>query len=180
MWQLQYLVSQGLYVLLDFSSTRESEPNLANPQLLAENFGNLWRILTDIPVYKQVLRGRIFPDLVNEPSRWGCQWTSTCASSNGSVSCAPVLSSYGMAAAAIWQVDPSVPIFINGLGQDYNDKWAHCGKAYPGMHWVSVRGAHFCTVIEINGSSLVVALPATSAVGWRAHTHKHKCRHRTR
>lgn len=71
-------------------------------------------------------------------SRWGCQWTSLCATSNGSVSCAPMLQSYGLAAAAIWQVDPTVPIFLNGLGQDYSDKWAHCGRAYPGMHWVSM------------------------------------------
>jgi hypothetical protein len=50
--------------------------------------------------------------------------------------CAPILQSFGLAAAAIWQVDPSVPIFINGLGQDYNAKFSNCGKAYPGMHWV--------------------------------------------
>jgi len=66
-WQIQYLVSQGLYVLLDFSSSRDAEPNLADANLLAQNWGNLWRIFTDIPVYKQVLRGRVFPDLVNEP-----------------------------------------------------------------------------------------------------------------
>lgn len=66
-WQLQYLVSQGLYVLLDFSSTREVEPNVADASILARNWGNLWRILADIPVYKTLLKGRIFPDLVNEP-----------------------------------------------------------------------------------------------------------------
>lgn len=54
--------------------------------------------------------------------------------------CAPILQSFGLAAAAIWQVDPSVPIFINGLGQDYNAKFSNCGKAYPGMHWVSFSG----------------------------------------
>lgn len=67
MWQLQYLVSQGLYVLLDFSSTRDSEPNVADPNLLAQNWGNFWRILADIPGYNTLLRGRIVPDLVNEP-----------------------------------------------------------------------------------------------------------------
>lgn len=67
MWQLQYIVSQGLYVLLDFSSTRQSELNAADSQVLAQNWGNLWRILADIPAYKTQLRGRIFPDLVNEP-----------------------------------------------------------------------------------------------------------------
>jgi hypothetical protein len=70
-------------------------------------------------------------------SRWGCQWTSSCAGPTGSISCAPILQSFGQAAAAIWQVDPTVPIFVNGLGQDHNDKWLKCGNAYPGMHWVS-------------------------------------------
>lgn len=67
LWQLQYLVAQGFYVLLDFSSTRDIEPNVENPQLLAQNWGNLWRILTDIPAYKEYMAGRIFPDVVNEP-----------------------------------------------------------------------------------------------------------------
>lgn len=69
---MQYLVSQGLYVLLDFSSTRDSEVNMQNPAVLAQNWGNFWKILTDIPAYKQQLAGRIFPDLVNEPRCVGC------------------------------------------------------------------------------------------------------------
>jgi hypothetical protein len=67
LWQVQYLVSQGFYVLLDFSSTRDSEINMQNPAVLAQNWGNFWKILTDIPAYKEQLAGRIFPDLVNEP-----------------------------------------------------------------------------------------------------------------
>lgn len=135
LWQLQYLVAQGFYVLLDFSSTREAEPNVSNPALLAENWGNLWRIMSDIPAYKSHMAGRVFPDLVNEPSRWGCQWNSACADTNGTRACAPALQFFGTAAAAIWRVDPSVPIFINGLGQDNSTKWDQCGNYYPGMHW---------------------------------------------
>lgn len=75
LWQLQYLISQGFYVLLDFSSTREREVNVENPELLARNWGNLWRILTDIPAYKEFMAGRIFPDLVNEP-RYIFQFTT--------------------------------------------------------------------------------------------------------
>jgi hypothetical protein len=60
-------VSQGFYLLLDFSSTRDSEVNVQNPAVLAQNWGNFWKILTDIPAYKDQLAGRIFPDLVNEP-----------------------------------------------------------------------------------------------------------------
>jgi hypothetical protein len=66
-WQLQYLVSQGFYVLLDFSSTRDAEPNVSDGAVLARNWANLWRILADIPTYKTHLRGRIFPDVINEP-----------------------------------------------------------------------------------------------------------------
>eukprot|EP00878_Enallax_costatus_P033161 GHUV01036555.1.p1 GENE.GHUV01036555.1~~GHUV01036555.1.p1 ORF type:complete len:425 (+),score=93.87 GHUV01036555.1:481-1755(+) len=135
LWQLQYLISQGFYVLLDFSSTREREVNVENPQLLAQNWGNLWRILTDIPAYKDYMAGRIFPDLVNEPSRWGCQWQDTCHGVNGTRVCAPILQTFGLAAAAIWKADPNVPIFINGLGQDNSTKWDQCGNYYPGMHW---------------------------------------------
>ncbi|KAF8070911.1 hypothetical protein HT031_000992 [Scenedesmus sp. PABB004] len=126
LWQLQYLVSQGFYLLLDFSSSRDAEPNVSNPEVLAANWGNFWRILTDIPAYDTHLRGRV---------RWGCQWQDSCHEVNGTKACAPVLQSYGMAAAAIWAADPDVPIFINGLGQDNSTKWDQCGNFYPGMHW---------------------------------------------
>lgn len=68
LWQLQYLVSQGFYVLLDFASARRQEPNMEQPQLLAQNWGNLWRMLVELPEYKEHLSGRIFPDLANEPT----------------------------------------------------------------------------------------------------------------
>lgn len=74
LWQVQYLISQGFYVLLDFNSQRDWEPNLVYGQLLGHNWGTLWRILTDLPEYKEHMAGRVFPDLANEPSRWNCQW----------------------------------------------------------------------------------------------------------
>lgn len=74
LWQLQYLVSQGFYVLLDWSSTRDNEVNMQNPEVLAQNWGNLWKTLTDIPAYKDNLAGRIFPDLVNEPRQVSWHW----------------------------------------------------------------------------------------------------------
>lgn len=48
-----------------------------------------------------------------------------------------MLRTLGQVAAAIWEVDPTVPLFLNGLGQDYSNKYTQCGRAYPGMHWVS-------------------------------------------
>lgn len=68
-------------------------------------------------------------------SRWGCQWQDTCHEVNGTKACAPILQTFGMAAAAIWQSDPTVPVFINGLGQDNSTKYRQCGNYYPGMHW---------------------------------------------
>jgi hypothetical protein len=69
LWQVQYLVAQGFYVLLDFASHRSEELNMQQPQLLAANWAALWRMLTELPGYQQHLAGRVFPDLVNEP-RW--------------------------------------------------------------------------------------------------------------
>ncbi len=66
LWQVSYFVSQGFYVLLDFASAQSDEPNLMNPTLLAQNWGNLWRMLTELPGYQENLAGRVFPDLVNE------------------------------------------------------------------------------------------------------------------
>lgn len=66
LWQISYFVSQGFYVLLDFQSARKDEPNLTEPTLLAQNWGNLWRMITDQPGYKEHMSGRIMPDLVNE------------------------------------------------------------------------------------------------------------------
>lgn len=73
---------------------------------------------------------------MNHHSRWGCQWTRSCEV-NGTTACAPMLRTLGQVAAAIWEVDPTVPLFLNGLGQDYSNKYIQCGRAYPGMHWVS-------------------------------------------
>jgi hypothetical protein len=67
LWQVQYLVAQGFYVLLDFASHHSEEPNVAQPQLLAANWAALWRMLTDLPGYKEHLAGRVLPDIVNEP-----------------------------------------------------------------------------------------------------------------
>lgn len=71
-------------------------------------------------------------------SRYGCQWDTSCystGSSNSQRACAPILQAFGLAAAAIWRWDPTVPIFINGLGQDYSSRWRQCGHSFPGMHW---------------------------------------------
>lgn len=69
LWQVQYLIAQGIYVLLDFNSQRGWEHNMLHGQLLARNWGTLWQALTDLPEYKEHMLGRVFPDLANEPRR---------------------------------------------------------------------------------------------------------------
>lgn len=66
-WQLQYLVAQGFYVILDFQSAQSDEPNLMEPMLLAHNWATLWQQLTQLPDYATLLAGRVMPDLANEP-----------------------------------------------------------------------------------------------------------------
>jgi hypothetical protein len=53
-------------VLLDYNSNREFDPNMSDPALLARNWGNLWRMMTELPQWN-LMRGRVFADLVNEP-----------------------------------------------------------------------------------------------------------------
>lgn len=146
LWQVQYLVSQGFYVLLDFNSNRWWEPNVQNSQLLAHNWGNLWRALSDLPQYKQHMSGRVFPDFLNEPSRWNCQRDTACYRKDwikqGNITnmvykpvCAPIMQSYGMTAAVIWKLDPKVPIVVNGLGQSRNYHSDLCGGDFQSMSW---------------------------------------------
>lgn len=52
---------QGFYVLIDHASYLEKDPNMANPALFSANWGNLWRMVTELPGYSQKLRGRVFP-----------------------------------------------------------------------------------------------------------------------
>lgn len=54
-------------MLLDFNSQRGLEHNMVHGQLLGRNWGNLWRMLTELPEYKEHMSGRVFPDLANEP-----------------------------------------------------------------------------------------------------------------
>jgi hypothetical protein len=167
LWQLQYLISQGFYIMLDFSSTRDTEPNVQNPALFAQNWSNFWRILSEIPAYKQHMQGRIFPDLINEPSRWGCEWDTACNLNNGSRSCAPALQMFGMAAAAIWRIDPSVPIFLNGLGQDDNNKFPQCRGFYPGMHWGDgfITNAQTISQYNLSDPSAIFTTAFTKSLG---------------
>lgn len=60
---------QGFYVLIDHSSYLDKDPNMLSPALFAGNWGNLWRIITELPDYPISLRGRVFP---GEPVVLGC------------------------------------------------------------------------------------------------------------
>lgn len=60
LWQVQYLVSQGFYVVLTHTSYLTRDPNMVDPNMLASNWGNLWRMITELPAYRRHLRGRVF------------------------------------------------------------------------------------------------------------------------
>jgi hypothetical protein len=60
LWQVQYLVSQGFYVVLVHTSYLTKDPNMVDPNMLASNWGNLWRMITELPAYRRHLRGRVF------------------------------------------------------------------------------------------------------------------------
>ncbi|KIZ04477.1 hypothetical protein MNEG_3478 [Monoraphidium neglectum] len=152
LWQVQYVVSQGMYAVLTFSSARDPEPNVASPQLFTRNWQNLWRMLADLPQYKH-MKGRVLADLATDPSRWGCQvrefaraagapagsqWDKTCAPAGASgPACAPGAWLYASAASAIHAVDGDVPVLIEGMGQDQQrGKFASCASGYfPGLKW---------------------------------------------
>lgn len=37
-----------------------------DPALFAKNWGNLWRIISGLPEYRNYMQGRVFVDLINE------------------------------------------------------------------------------------------------------------------
>jgi hypothetical protein len=67
LWQVEYLVSQGFYVFLDFHPTSDvTDPNVKDPALFAKNWGNLWAALAARSAYVASLKGRVIADLINE------------------------------------------------------------------------------------------------------------------
>lgn len=52
---------QGFYVVIDHQSYQERDPNMQNPALFAANWGNLWRMITELRGYQEHMKGRVFP-----------------------------------------------------------------------------------------------------------------------
>ncbi|KAI8470545.1 MAG: glycoside hydrolase superfamily [Monoraphidium minutum] len=127
LWQVQYLVSQGFYVILDYHPIADEDPNIGDPALFAANWRALWSALAALPDYESRLRGRLIADLVNEASKYGCQWDRACPPK-----CAKGSELLGAATAAIRSVDASVIVAANGMGQDGA---GGCAGAYPGFNW---------------------------------------------
>jgi hypothetical protein len=73
-------------------------------------------------------------DLVNEPSRWGCQWERDCADVSGTVTCAPGAELYHRATMAIHNWDPNTTIFANAMGQSHVDphRFPQCSNPFRG------------------------------------------------
>ena len=88
--------------------------------------GNVWRALAALPHYAARLTGRVLPDLINEASRYGCQYDRPCAYANGTRACAAGVDLYRAAMAAVRAHDAGAPVAFNGMGQD-------AGSALPGL-----------------------------------------------
>jgi hypothetical protein len=72
LWQVQYLVSQGFYVVLTHTSYLTRDPNMVDPNMLASNWGNLWRMITELPAYRRHLKGRVFAGRAEKVARTEC------------------------------------------------------------------------------------------------------------
>lgn len=81
-------------------------------------------------------------DLVNEPSRWGCQWERECTDASGLLTCAPGAELYHRATMAIHNWDPDVPVFANAMGQSHVDsnRFPTCSKPFRGKSGSAARG----------------------------------------
>jgi hypothetical protein len=167
LWQIQYIISQGLYVIPAFHPTREPEANVVNPRLFTRNWRNLWRMLRDLPGYETRIKGRVLADLINEPSRWGCQWDRPCTLANEtSPSCAPGVWLYAAAASGIHSVDRTAPILIEGMGQDaQRGQYVECAPtSFPGERWRRVLGGGggACWRRRVLGGEFAAAPPSSS------------------
>jgi len=118
LFEIEYLVSQGLYVLLSYHPTAPRDAAAADAALFASNWGALWRSLAALPSYPTRLRGRVFADLLNEGSRYGCLWERAAVGVGGATACAPAAAAFTAAFAQLHAADPLLPgVFANGLGQ---------------------------------------------------------------
>lgn len=149
LFQIEYLVSQGLYVVLSYHPSAPRDATTADARLFASNWGNLWRSIAALPSYATKLRGRILPDLLNEGSRYGCMYerAAVVASGDGAgaPSCAPTAQAMMMATMALRAADPKLPgVLFNGVGQSGtppdvapggNADCVGAGTCFPGMPW---------------------------------------------
>jgi hypothetical protein len=149
LFQIDYLVSQGFYVVLSYHPTAPRDAVTADAQLFANNWGNLWRSLVALPSYATKLRGRVFPDLLNEGSRYGCLYerAALIASGDGAgaPACAPAVQAMMAATMAMRAADPKLPgVLFNGLGQsgtpadvapNGNADCVAAQTCFPGMPW---------------------------------------------
>jgi hypothetical protein len=190
LWQVEYLVSQGLYVLLSYHPTAPRDAVTADASLFANNWGNLWRSLAALPSYSSRLRGRVFADLLNEGSRYGCMYerAATVASGQGqgAAACAPMAAAFTAAAAALQAADPSLPgVLINGLGQSGapadvspggNGNCVATATCFPGMPWgdgfvtrrpvfsaQAARASNASSLLTFTGRATPTPGPQTSA-----------------
>uniref|UniRef100_A0A383VWA1 Glycoside hydrolase family 5 domain-containing protein n=1 Tax=Tetradesmus obliquus TaxID=3088 RepID=A0A383VWA1_TETOB len=113
LWVVEYLVANGMYVLVDYHPHETEMAVLADPDSFARKWRGLWSAFTCLPNFASDLKGRVFLDLLNEPDELGMGW------SGGKTREFRPLGSYLLAAMeAINAVSPGDAIFfIQGGGQ---------------------------------------------------------------
>jgi hypothetical protein len=181
LFQVEYLVSQGLYVVLSYHPTAPRDAATADARLFAANWGNLWRALAARPAYAAKLRGRVLPDLLNEGSRYGCMYEreAVVASGDGAgaPACAPMAAALSAATAALQAADRLLPgVLVNGLGQSGtpadvapggNADCVGAGTCFRGMPWgdgfVTRRSVFASGAPRASNPSSLFAAPSSSS-----------------
>jgi hypothetical protein len=124
-WTLQYMIGQGAYVVIDFHPTKfyASSPDTRLHKDLtrfANSWQGFWRDLMSLPTYNTSIKGRVLVDIHNEPDAFNVGWNEW--------------TNIAMAgASAIWKLEPSVPILVEGTNQSWtgNSCWGDGFQAQP-------------------------------------------------
>ncbi|KAF6266483.1 glycoside hydrolase superfamily [Scenedesmus sp. NREL 46B-D3] len=118
LWTVQWLVSNGFYVLIDYHPMG-MEKTSYDAAAFVEAWKQVWASVTCLPNFRRDMVGRVFVDILNEPDS---QW-QTWQPKDGK---AGMTELYLGVMDALWAMTPGAPIFfVNGGGQGN----------YAGLNW---------------------------------------------
>lgn len=118
LWTVQWLVSNGFYVLIDYHPMG-MEKTSYDAAAFVEAWKQVWSAVSCLPNFRRDMVGRVFVDILNEPDSQWQAWQPK----DGK---AGMTELYLGVMDALWALTPGAPIFfINGGGQG----------AYAGLNW---------------------------------------------